>query len=273
MVKDALEVLGLNPEEIKIYFELLESGSSTAGELAKRLGIVRPTVYNYLQKMTDKGVIERSLKYGVRTFNAQSPDKLDRLFEVKQREIEQKRQKFKTQIPLLMGKYGKKNTAPKIKIFEGAKEIENVYDDILNYRDIDSFSIWPAANMLSHLQDEYWLRNNRERIRNNIRIYQIRTKEKQPEITKAPYATPCPQLLRFSRIAPAEMDFEMGHWMYANKVAMLSSSKERFGFIIESEEMIGMLKAQWKFIWSVSTPYTPDTAKIKPWLDKFLKTI
>jgi predicted transcriptional regulator len=273
MVKNALEILGLNAEEIKIYFELLETGAATAGEIAKRLAIVRPTVYNYLQKMTDKGVVERSLKFGVRSFSAQSPDRLDRLFEAKQKEIEQTRAKFKTQIPLLMDKFGKHNIAPKIKIFEGAKEIENVYDDILNHRNIDSFSIWPAANMLNHLSDEYWIRNNRERIRNNVKIYQIRTKTKQPEITKKPWATPCPQLLRYSRIAPESMDFEMGYWLYANKVAMLSSSAERYGFIIESAEMIGMLMAQWRFIWSVSKPYQPDTAKIGPWLDRFLKTI
>ena len=272
-MKEALKLVGMNDEEIKIYFELLEVGTATAGELAKRLGIVRPTIYNYLQKMTNKGIVERSLKFGVRSFSAQSPDKLDKLFEAKQKELETKRQKFKTQMPLLMSKFGKRGSAPKIKIYEGAKEIENVYDDILNYRNIDSFSAWPASNMVSHLQEEYWLRNKRERVRNNLRIYQIRTNEKQPDITKAPYTTPCPELLRFSRIAPIEMDFEMGYWIYANKVAMLSSSKERYGFIIESEEMVGMLQSQWKYIWSVSTPYQPDTTRIKPWLDKFLRTI
>ena len=273
MVKANFEALGLSEDEIKIYLELLESGQTTAGELAKRLGIVRPTVYNHLQKMTDKGLVERSLKQGVRSFSAQSPDKLEKLFEAKQQEIENQRKDFKLQIPFLMDKYKQKNSAPKIKIFEGANEIEQVYNDILNYRDIDSFSIWPVANMISHLEDDYWIRNNRERIRNNVRIYQIRAKEKQLDITKAPFTTPCKELLRFSRIAPAEMDFDMGYWMYENKVAMLSSSKERIGFIIESAEMIGMLKAQWKFIWSLSTPYEPDTTKIRLYLKKFLSTI
>jgi len=119
MLIPALQIIGLSEDEIKIYLELLESGQATAGELAKRLGIVRPTVYNYLQKMTDKGVVERSLKHGIRSFSAQSPDKLDRLFEAKQKEIEQQRNNFKIQIPQLMGKFGKKNTPPKIKIFEG----------------------------------------------------------------------------------------------------------------------------------------------------------
>lgn len=273
MVKDALQVLGLNDEEIKIYVDLLESGTSTAGELAKRMSIVRPTVYNYLQKLTDKGIVERSLKYGVRSFTAQSPDRLDRLFEVRQKEIEQKREKFKLEVPMLMNKFGKKNSMPKIKIYEGAKEIENVYDDILNYRDVDSFSIWPVANMILQHKEGYWENNNRQRLRNNVKIYQIRAQEKQLDITKAPYTTPCPELLRWSRIAPKEMDFEMGYWMYKDRVAMLSSSKERYGFIIESAEMVGMLKAQWQYIWSVSIPYEPDTTKIRPYLSKFLASI
>lgn len=273
MVKDALELIGLNQDEIQIYFELLEVGNATAGEISKRLGLVRPTVYNYLQKMTDKGVVERTLKHGIRSFSAQSPDKLDKLFEKKQKEIEIKRQSFNEQIPLLMSKFGKRGTIPKIKLFEGANEVEKVYEDILNYRNIDSFSIWPVANMILQLRDGFWEHNNRERIRNNLKIYQIRSHEKQLDITTAPYTTPCPELLRWSRIAPKEMQFDMGYWMYGNKVAMLSSEKERYGFIIESDEMTGMLKAQWNYLWTVSTPYAPDTTKIRPFLKAFLASI
>jgi sugar-specific transcriptional regulator TrmB len=268
MLIPALQIIGLSEDEIKIYLELLESGQATAGELAKRLGIVRPTVYNYLQKMTDKGVVERSLKHGIRSFSAQSPDKLDRLFEAKQKEIEQQRNNFKIQIPQLMGKFGKKNTPPKIKIFEG-EEIKNIFNDIINYRDIDTYSFWPVNNILQSLGHDYWIWNNRERVQNNTRIFAIRPESKDVSAKEAPYTAACKELLREVRIAPKEIDFSMGYWIYKNKVAMLSSTRERIGFIIESEEMIEMLKTQWKFIWAQSKPYKSKLEHYKEFLKKF----
>lgn len=254
MVQDALQAIGLNDEEIKIYFELLEVGSSTAGELAKRTGLVRPTVYSYLQKMTDKGIVLRSLRYGVRTFSAQHPENLSKLFDAKISEIKSKQDSFKKEIPMLLDKFRGKLLAPRIQIFEG-EEIKNIFNDILNYRDIDTFSFWPVNNILQSLGHDYWIWNNIERVRNKTRIFAIRPESKDVSAKDAPYTAACKELLREVRIAPKEIDFSMGYWIYKNKVAMLSSTRERIGFIIESEEMIEMLKTQWKFIWQQSTPY------------------
>ena len=54
------------------------------------------------------------------------------------------------------------------------------------------------------------------------------------------------------RIAPANISFAMGYWFYANKVAFLASRKEGFGFIIESEELVEALKAQFEVVWQIS---------------------
>ncbi len=79
MLEDTLSGLGLSREEVQIYVALLESGQSTAGELAKRLGMARPTLYGILQRMTDKGIIIRSLRQGVRSFSAAEPESLDQI--------------------------------------------------------------------------------------------------------------------------------------------------------------------------------------------------
>ena len=60
--------------------------------------------------------------------------------------------------------------------------------------------------------------------------------------------------LRRIRIAPLEIDFEMGYWIYASKVAFLSSLKESIGFIIESRELVEMMSVQHDIIWRLSQP-------------------
>ena len=64
--------------------------------------------------------------------------------------------------------------------------------------------------------------------------------------------------LREVRIAPPGIDFSMGYWLFADKAAFLSSRKESFGFIIESKELVEMLKVQFEVLWEMSARITGD---------------
>jgi hypothetical protein len=44
----------------------------------------------------------------------------------------------------------------------------------------------------------------------------------------------------------------MGYWIYENKVAFISSTKEAFGFIVESKEFVEMLSSQFELVWKAS---------------------
>lgn len=50
----------------------------------------------------------------------------------------------------------------------------------------------------------------------------------------------------------------MGYWIYGNKVAFISSRKESFGFIIESAELVEMLRTQFEVLWKTSKPIKVD---------------
>jgi hypothetical protein len=51
-------------------------------------------------------------------------------------------------------------------------------------------------------------------------------------------------------------------------VAFLSSQKESFGYIIESTEMVEMLKMQWKYLWQNSTPLKVPKEDMQPFIDQ-----
>ena len=48
------------------------------------------------------------------------------------------------------------------------------------------------------------------------------------------------------------MTWDMGYWMYEDKVAFLSSEKEGFGFVIHSKDFANLIKVQFEEIWKVS---------------------
>ncbi|MCH2228689.1 MAG: hypothetical protein MK033_13040 [Candidatus Caenarcaniphilales bacterium] len=67
-----------------------------------------------------------------------------------------------------------------------------------------------------------------------------------------PYLGHGKDFLREIRIAPNNIDFSMGYWIYNNKVSFISSRKESFGFIIESTELAHMMLAQFNILWETS---------------------
>jgi len=60
---------------------------------------------------------------------------------------------------------------------------------------------------------------------------------------------------RQARIAPAQIGFSLGYTIYGNTVRFLSSSKENFGFLVESNELAEMMKNQFEVMWGISKKF------------------
>ena len=78
------------------------------------------------------------------------------------------------------------------------------------------------------------------------------------DIKKHPYLGVGEEFKREIRVAPREVSFSMGYWMYGNKAAFISSRKESWGFIIESAEFTEMLRTQFEVLWKLSKPIQAD---------------
>ena len=66
MIEKSLKSLGLSADEIKIYFKLLETGSTTAGELAKRIGLKPARRIEFFTGKIDCRLLEYELYDGTR---------------------------------------------------------------------------------------------------------------------------------------------------------------------------------------------------------------
>ena len=68
-----------------------------------------------------------------------------------------------------------------------------------------------------------------------------------------PYLKGGEDTLRDLRFAPEGMTWNMGYWLYEDKVAFLSSEKEGFGFVVQSKDFANLMKLQFEEIWKIST--------------------
>lgn len=254
MIEEILESLNLDKEQAKIYFHLLEFGPSTAGQLAKKMAIARTTLYHNLQQMTDKGVIIRTLKYGVRNFAAEHPQKIYQLFQKKIDYLSSQQKRFHNLMPELEKKISGHLFKPTLQIFEGEKGIENALKDTILYRDIETLSFWPVKSMLEIATPQFFNFLNKERVAANNSIRAIWPENyREVDLKKNQFFGATKELKRKVRIAPSGLEFSMGYMIYSNKVLFISSRHEMFAFIVESADLAAVQRAQFEFIWNSSS--------------------
>jgi sugar-specific transcriptional regulator TrmB len=252
MNEETLRYLGLRDEEIKTFISLLENGQQTAGALARKTGLSRPSLYGFIYKLKNSGLVQESQKNGVKVFSPCPKEILEKLFEEKIVEF----QKGKESVAKLYTEIvaGSVFVNPKFQLFEGKEGLKHVLKDILLYHDIETKAYWPVKSMVSILSEAFFQDLNKERVKQKIHTKVIWPESQTLDTQQYPYLKSGTTLLRTVRIAPKDVSFSMGYWIYGNKAAFISSQKENFGFIIESKELVELLSSQFEVIWNLSKP-------------------
>lgn len=73
---EVLKELGLSDGEIKVYLALLKLGQTIVSEITKETRQHRTTIYDFLENLINKGLVNYVIKTGVKYYTATDPDKL-----------------------------------------------------------------------------------------------------------------------------------------------------------------------------------------------------
>jgi len=253
--EDIIKVLGLEEQEAATYTALLESGPITAGNLARILSMPRPSLYGFLERLQAAGLVTQTLNFeGVKVFAPEAPEKVNLLFDQKIATLQDKQSAYQELLEELRTQGTHSVSTPKFQLFEGEVGLKHILKDMLLYRNIDTYSFWPIQTMLETLGSDFFNYLNKQRIKNKLFTYAIWPASQIADTKEHPYLGSGEGFLREIRIAPKNVDFTMGYWIYANRCAFISSRKEGVGFIIESAEMAQMLLAQHQVLWNISKP-------------------
>ncbi len=269
MIEQTLQKLGLRDEEIKTFLFLAENGEQTAGILAKKTGLSRPSLYGFVQKLQKLGLVIESQKNGVKTFIASPREKVSAVFEEKIIELRD----GKTIMEKAYAEMVKTGITvnPKFQLFEGKEGMRQVLKDMLLYNNVETKAYWPIKAMIEILSEEFFRKLNKDRIQQKLYTRAIWPQGQIVDIKKHPYLGAGGKFLREIRIAPKDIGFSMGYWIYGNKVAFISSKKESFGFIIESKELVEMLSSQFEIIWDLSKPLSAKDSNGEEFLKEIKK--
>lgn len=87
-INQALEKIGLNKNEIKIYLDLLKYKNSSALDISKRTGIHRSNTYDALRKLIEIGFITELIEEKKRFFSSMDPEKIRYYLKQQEKELD-----------------------------------------------------------------------------------------------------------------------------------------------------------------------------------------
>lgn len=248
-----LENIGLTRTEAQIYLTGLDRNSIGVKELVKETGLKRPTIYHVLETLEQKGLVSKKSTGARLEFSMSDPKSLSSFLKSKSAKIQQQLKDIDKLIPLLQTRRGlaainKLNIAH----YEGIEGIKTVIDEALYCKSKRWDIIAPEKNFFSEFDSEYAnyyisQRTNREIISRSLweknTVRRVLTRE---EIEK-----------RNPRFIPKIME---GHFksvliIFDNKVAIISSLKEKSAILITSQEIFDTFSAIFEGLWSASENY------------------
>jgi predicted transcriptional regulator len=236
-IEQLLLKLGFSPNESKVYLAALESGLSSAQDIAGKAGLKRTTVYSVLSYLVNRGVVAKTKAKGKSRFLAEPPERLLTLIN----EIEKG---IKNALPELNAIYNKKEVKPKIVFYEGQSAVQKVYDDTLFEKPLEILE-W-NTNAYFEGKAEVDLNYIQKRAALNIKARRIAGRGSKWD-DKHRYLDV--KELAQTLIVPKEnFDPKIEVNIYSNKIAFLNYA-ENMSVIIESKAIADAMRQVYELSW------------------------
>src|SRR3989344_2255417 len=238
MYESQLKELGLTDNEVRIYLILLKQGMQNPSEISQKLGLHRGYIYDALERMQEKELINSILKNNKKYFRATSPENLIELLKLKLENL----QKIIPDLKKIM-EITKEET--KVELHKGQKVYRTLIKDI-----ISSLKENDEAYLIGI--DENTLLNEVEPIYLKQYLNLIQTKHiKEKIIIKQGSKKLKYHNLKYRQLSEDYIG-KTAQIIYKNKVAIFILSMPYYLIIIENKEVAETYKKQFNLLWKIA---------------------
>jgi len=244
MIKEKqLEMLGLREKEARLYLHALTSKPFSVVEIAKKSGIKRPTCYIILDELVKRGLVSIIPKDKKNLYKAEPPEALIR-------QAKRSLSYAESFVPSLQQLFKEGKDSSVVKYYYGQNGIRNIYEDLLDSGVKEMQYIGSSGPLIEMVREEF-LRDFVERcVKQGVKRYTIRMRE--TEVSDKTFSG-TKEMLREIRFAPPGIYIPSTVFIYANKIAIVSTAKTNMGLMIESEEIHKTVLGLFQALWSIST--------------------
>ncbi len=250
----ALQNFGLSDPEIAVYLSLLELGSQPASVLARKADLKRGHTYNVLALLREKGVVQEVERSGVRTFSCIEPASLLKLLERRSEDLEDIKRSLLQSLPLLEAIIHPAVVQPKVRFYQGVEGIKQIYEDTLRFPKRDLYAVgdfehyFPRENS-PELNDWMWRYCDR-RAKAGIRYLGIVNKSPMTDLA---FRKRKGQKRVFKMLKGIDLPVEVN--IYGDRTAIISSSRDMVGLIVEDRPTADTLRNFHQSVWSLLPDY------------------
>jgi sugar-specific transcriptional regulator TrmB len=238
-----LELLGLSDKEARLYLAALELGSFSVLEIAAKSGLKRPTCYIILDELTKRGFVSMILSEKKKIYKVESPTAFIRQAQNNLKYAEQT-------VPALLSIVSQEKEKPKMKYYFGQKNLQNQYDDLLTSRHKIMYYVGSNESRINSVGESFLKDWIKKRLAKGIKIKTIRMREKQPDDYLLSAST---ELKREVRYAPKNIFIPDTLCITGDKVAVIFTKGNNFGFTIDSPEFSKTILGLFSALWEIST--------------------
>lgn len=226
----------MSDKEAKVYMALLELGISSVTEIARRARVTRTNAYHLLNALLSYGLVNANQEQSKMVFSAEKPERLLYLMKERLSKAEQNYEEIETLLPELKSVYHDPGKKVRVRYYEGVEGIISAYEDTLSAKSkkiLGYASVEQQHSFFPGYFPAYYERRTKKEISVDCFLAESADSLRIKEMDKSHLRRTC--------IVPKKFSISPEINIYDDKVAILSL-KEKFGVIIESQEVADAFK-------------------------------
>lgn len=237
-----LEILkraGLSEGEIKVYEAILTIGTAPINKIHEKTGIERRNIYDIVNKLIKKGLINYTDENKKRSFQLANPKKIISYIEERKSDLTNLQSEINEAIPQINSIFNSNKQEIMAEVYRGFEGIKAVWDDMLNSKDI----YWiGSGRYVPNRFPNFFSSWNRKRIGKKIKMHNLLRNEMKEGIEKFEH-----ELIKFLPKEFSGNPTVIG--IYNNKVVNFLLGENLFAFVTESNELAENYKKYHKYLW------------------------
>ena len=232
---DSLQKLGFSQTESTIYLSLLKLKEATAVTISKHTNLHRRTIYDNLNLLHRKGLINKVQRKKINYFQATNPKALHFL-------IEEKLDLTKNIMPFLSQKFEENKKTPNISVYNGIQGTKAILEDLISTKDT---IYWVGGSY----KFGDLLKYSKSFVEEKLKKLEIKAVQASYDKSK--------ELQRFIkkdniRVLPKEFLSSVGYAICKDKVAIgILEEDEMTTILIESESVAKAFKNYFNALWMI----------------------
>ncbi len=251
---NSLGNFGLTAPEVSVYLALLELGPQPASVVAKKAELKRGHTYNVLTLLKNRGVVQEYEEDGVMHFSACAPATLITLMERREEELERNKKSLLQVVPELERIRNPLAVQPRVRFFQGVEGIKAIYEDTLDVKEKQLYAFGDFDHFFPQEKNkelnEWMWRYCQRRAKNGIWYNGILNKSAMSDLAYKKRFKEKRKLKMLTNIGlPVEVN------IYDDKVAIVSSSQDMVGLIIQDAPIAQTLRNIHQALWGLLPDY------------------